>query len=81
MGLIQRALEFRVSTMEALLRIAVQLSAGTHSIDPPSLPQPHDYQNREQYRLGEFSTERPADLSSMENPSSSEDNPDGQTTP
>jgi hypothetical protein len=81
MGLIQRALEFCVSTMEALLRIAVQLSADPHSTNTPSLPQSQDYQNREQYRLGEFSTEHPADLSSLENPSSSEDNPDGQTTP
>jgi hypothetical protein len=85
LALLRRALEFRVSSMEALLRIAVQISSAhqsPHSTDaPPTLPAPQDYQDRPQFRHGEFSCEHPTDPTLLDTPKPSQENADGSTTP
>lgn len=83
-ALIERALEYRVSSFEALLRIAVQIG---NAADPAFPQQPlspstsQDYHQRPQYRLGEFSCEYPTDPAIFDTPPKPEENADGSETP
>jgi hypothetical protein len=80
-AVVQRAIEYRVCSVEVLLRIAVQISTQQQSSkasDTLTLPLQQEYQNRQPYRQGEFSHENIADLSLLDAPPPpAEDNSDG----